>query len=596
MLTSLTTIDIIVLLFFVAVMPLTGLLFSKKDSTEDYFLAGRSLRWWMVAGSIFGTNVNSFHLIGMLGIGFSVGLAQSHYEILAPAGALLLCYVFMPVYRKLKVYTLSQYLEYRYNETARLLYTILMITLIVVQLVAGFYIGGRTLRFLLLNTPLEITYMQAIALMALVTCSYTMFGGLNSIVATDNLQSIMMLMAGLLVAFLTFAQPEIGGLSGLLELERSMPPEAQKMHLYLPTDHPDLPWSGVLSGLLILHIFYYCNNQYLVQRTLAARSDNEAKLGIIAASFLKLLIPLFSVTSGIAAAHLFRLRFGGLRNVLPDDAFLQLIATVVPTGYGLIGFILAGLCVATFSSIDSMMNAATTLVSVDVYRKYLNRQADDRQMVRTGRFTIAVIVVITSLMAILTYDPTSTGNFFLSVSSRGSYFTQGIVVAFMLGIWWKGASARGAIAALVAAPLFAFGFEAFYNAQLGTLPSVQALFGPKLNFMHRVLVTFLFSLGVHFLVSRLLPDREARVSADTLAPSLPVPQMLFAGAFIGLLVLAVGQGWLSNVSAGVAGGSFTFGLFLYELRKDRKVQTVTDSRVFAGVLCAAVVFLLFWFP
>ncbi|HEX8530471.1 MAG TPA: sodium:solute symporter, partial [Cytophagales bacterium] len=117
MLTSLTTIDIVVLLFFVAIMPLTGLLFSKKDSSEDYFLAGRSLRWWMVAGSIFGTNVNSFHLIGMLGIGFSVGLAQSHYEILAPAGALLLCYVFLPVYRKLKVYTLSQYLEYRYNET-----------------------------------------------------------------------------------------------------------------------------------------------------------------------------------------------------------------------------------------------------------------------------------------------------------------------------------------------------------------------------------------------------------------------------------------------------------------------------------------------
>ena len=184
MLTSLTTIDIIVLLFFVAIMPLTGLLFGKKDTSEDYFLAGRSLRWWMVAGSIFGTNVNSFHLIGMLGIGFSVGLAQSHYEILAPAGALLLCYVFLPVYRKLRVYTLSQYLEYRYNETARLLYTVLMITLIVVQLVAGFYIGGRTLRFLLLNTPLEITYLQGIALMAAVTCSYTMFGGLYYVALT----------------------------------------------------------------------------------------------------------------------------------------------------------------------------------------------------------------------------------------------------------------------------------------------------------------------------------------------------------------------------------------------------------------------------
>jgi SSS family solute:Na+ symporter len=596
MLTSLTTIDIIVLLFFVAVMPLTGLLFGKKDTSEDYFLAGRSLRWWMVAGSIFGTNVNSFHLIGMLGIGFSVGLAQSHYEVLAPAGALLLCYVFLPVYRKLRVYTLSQYLEYRYNESARLLYTVLMITLIVVQLVAGFYIGGRTLRFLLLNTPLEITYLQGIALMAAVTCSYTMFGGLNSIVATDNLQSIMMLLAGLIVAYLTFSQPEIGGLGGLMELEANMPRAAQKMHMYLPTDHPDLPWSGVLTGLLILHMFYYCNNQYLVQRTLAATSDNEAKIGIIAASFLKLLIPLFSITCGIAAAHLFRMRFGGLQNVLPDDAFLQLIATVVPTGYGLIGFILAGLCVATFSSIDSMMNAATTLVSVDVYKKYLNPEATDRQMVRMARITIGFVVVITALLAVLTYDPTSGSNFFLSVSNRGGYFTQGIVVAFMLGIWWKGASSRGAIATLVAAPLFAFGFEAFYNAQLGTLPAVQALFGPKLNFMHRVFLTFLFSLGVHAVVSRLLPDRNAKISADTLAPGLPVGQMLLVAACLGGLVLAVLNGWLPSVAAGAVGALLTFGLFLYELRKSWPARPIRDNRVYAGALCGVVVFLLFWFP
>jgi SSS family solute:Na+ symporter len=268
----------------------------------------------------------------------------------------------------------------------------------------------------------------------------------------------------------------------------------------------------------------------------------------------------------------------------------------VPTGYGLIGFILAGLCVATFSSIDSMMNAATTLVSVDVYKKYLNPAATDRQMVRTGRLTIGLVVVVTALLAVLTYDPTSKSNFFLSVSNRGGYFTQGIVVAFMLGIWWKRASTRGAIAALVAAPLFAFGFEAFYNAQLGTLPAVAALFGPKLNFMHRVFLTFLFSLGVHAGVSRLLPDRNAKISEDTLAPALPVRQMLVVMACLGGLVLAVLNGWLPSVAAGAAGALLTFGLFLYELRKTWPVKPVRDNRVYAGVLCAVVVFLLFWFP
>jgi len=596
MLKSLTTFDVVVLLFFLALMPLTGLLFSKKDTSENYFLAGRSLRWWQVAGSIFGTNVNSFHLIGMLGIGFSVGLAQSHYEVLAPVGALLLCYAFLPVYRRLRIFTLSQYLEYRYSSSARLLYTMLMISLIVVQLVAGFYIGGRTLRFLLLGTPLEITYVQGIVLMALVTCSYTMFGGLNSIVATDNLQSVMMLTAGLVVAGLTFAQPEIGGLKGLLALDAALPLADQKLHLYLPTNHPDLPWSGVFSGLLVLHLFYYCNNQYLVQRTLAATTDNEAKLGIIAASFLKLLIPFFSVACGVAAAHLFRLRFGGLQQVLPDDAFLQLIATVVPAGYGLIGFILAGLCIATFSSIDSMMNGATTLVSIDVYKKYMNPEANDSQMIRVGRITIGIIVVITALLAILTYNPTSTGNFFLSVSSRGSYFTQGIVVAFLLGIWWRRASAAGALAALVAAPLFAFGFEAFYNAQLGSVASVATLFGPKLNFMHRVFLTTVFALLVHRTVSALLPDRDREVSPDTLAPALPWRYISLFGAlqagFLGLVWADI----LPSAVAGLVSGLATIGIFWLALRGRTTGRLWQDNRLYAGLLCGVVVALLYSLP
>jgi SSS family solute:Na+ symporter len=596
MLTSLTTLDLIVLVVFIILVPLTGIFFGKKDSSEDYFLAGRSLRWWQVAGSIFGTNVNTFHLIGMLGIGFSVGLAQSHYEILAPVGALLLCYVFLPVYRKLRVYTLSQYLEYRYNEKARLLYTILMLTLIIVQLVAGFYIGGRTLRFLLLGTPLEISYEQGILAMALITCSYTMFGGLNSIVATDNLQSVMMLLAGLIVAYLTFTQPEIGGLSGLVKLEASMPPAAQKMHLYLPSDHPDLPWTGVFTGLIILHFFYYCNNQYLVQRTLAATTDNEAKIGIISASFLKLLIPLFSVTCGIAAAHLFRIRFGGLHNIPPDDAFLQLIATVVPTGYGLIGFILAGLCIATFSSIDSMMNGATTLVSIDVYKKYIHPNAGDQQLIKVGRFVIGLLVIVTAVLALLTYDPNSKSNFFLSVSNRGSYFTQGIVIAFLLGIWWQKASSRGAIAALLAAPVFAFGFETWYNTQLGQIPAIQAIFGAQLNFMHRVLLTALFSGVVHVISSRLLPDKDKIVATDTLAPSLPIGYIVLFGVIQSLLLLLVWLHTISNEVAGFIGSLATVGLFIYALSKDSFRELQTDNRLYAGILCGVVVFLLYWFP
>jgi SSS family solute:Na+ symporter len=596
MLNNLSTFDLVLLIGLVALMPLTGIIFGKKANSEDYFLAGKSLRWWQVAGSIFGTNINSFHLIGMMGVGFSIGFAQAHYEILALGGVLLLCYVFVPLYRKLNVFTLSQYLEFRYNATARLLYTVLMITLITVQLVGGFYIGSKTLVFLLDGTQLEITYLQGILLMCLITCSYTIFGGLNSIVATDNLQSAMMLLAGITVAILTFSQPEIRGVAGMLALDAAQPLAQQKMHLYLPSNHPNLPWTGVFSGLMILHLFYYCNNQYLVQRTLAARSDEEAKKGILAAAFLKLSIPFFSIATGIAAAYLFKIRLPEVE-VINDTAFLQLIKVVVPAGKGLVGFILAGLCIATFSSIDSMLNGATTLTTVDVYQKYVNPQASEKQIIRVARLTIVVMVVVTAFLAIQIFaSPDPNSNFFLKISNWGGYFTQGIVVSFLLGIWWKKASSRGAIAALVLAPLFAFWVENFYNTQLGTDPAWQAWWGEKLNFMHRVLLTAVFTTLVHVLVSRILPDQKA-VEADSLAPAPPWRLILIFFALQLFLFGMVYQGICPHRVAALLGALFTLGVWLWGIRMRASGHAWwNESRFYAGLVNAIVVFLLFYFP
>lgn len=596
MLSTLSTLDLIVLIGLVALMPLTGLLFGKKEDSADYFLAGKSLRWWQVAGSIFGTNINSFHLIGMMGIGFSVGFAQAHYEILALGGVLLLCYVFVPMFRKLNVYTLSQYLEYRYNATARGLYTLLMITLITVQLVGGFYIGSQTLVFMLAGTQLEINYIQGIVLMCLVTCSYTIFGGLNSIVATDNLQSLMMLLAGITVAVLTFVQPEIGGFTGMLQLDAQQPPTLQKMHLYLPSNHPSLPWTGVFTGLMILHLFYYCNNQYLVQRTLAAVSDEEAKKGILAATVLKLCIPFFSITTGIAAAYLMKMRAPELE-IANDTAFLQLIKMVVPVGKGLIGFILAGLTIATFSSIDSMLNGATTLTTVDLYQKYLNPGATEKQIIRVARLTIVGLVIITALLAIQIFaSPDPKSNFFLKVSNWGGYFTQGIVVSFLLGIWWKGASTRGAVAALIVAPIFAFSIEAYYNNTLGTTPAIQAWWGIKLNFMHRVLLTAIFASLVHVLVSKLWPDARS-CDPETLAPPPPWKYILIFLGIQLLFFLAVYNGLLPHQWAAILAALATTGIWYLGIRALKPtLNWWQDSRFYAGLVNGVVVFLLFYFP
>ena len=219
MLSQLSTLDLIVMCLLLLLMPAAGILTAlRRQSAEGYLLAGRSIRWWTVAGSVFGSNISSFHLIGMLGIGYSLGFVQAHYEIVFPA-VLLLAYVFLTSYRKLGLFTLSQYLEIRYHAAARLTYTLLLVLIMLVQLVGAFYVGSITLQWLLGGSSLAVTYTTGLLLIALVSCSYTMWGGMESIVVTDSLQSLLMLAAGLSVAFFTFAQPEIGGFEGMLALD-----------------------------------------------------------------------------------------------------------------------------------------------------------------------------------------------------------------------------------------------------------------------------------------------------------------------------------------------------------------------------------------
>ena len=340
------TFDLVV--FFAALIAAMaiGLIAGRNEKTaEDYFLAGRKIPWWGVAGSIFGSNVSANHMVGMMGIGFSVGFAQTHFELGAIAGLMLLCYGFLPVYRKLRIYTLSEYLGRRYDDRSRVAYAVIMVIIMaVVQMVPALYIGARSICVLLEGeavervevggAPLEAGvapppaaqndaegqqaaplapgsrstvkvnrsyYALFVIALAVIAASYTVFGGLKAVVWTDVIQSVLLLAAGILVAILTFS--ELGGWGAMMELDRA---GADKMHLYLPSDHKDLPWTGVLSGLMVMHFFYWGTNQFIVQRALGARSDAEARLGIVAAGFLKMLIPFFAIGTGVAAFYLFR--------------------------------------------------------------------------------------------------------------------------------------------------------------------------------------------------------------------------------------------------------------------------------------------------
>ena len=656
--------DYIIFFGTLAGVMLIGFLAGRKDkSSEDYFLAGRSIRWFGVAGSIFGSNVSANHMVGMLGIGFSIGFAQSHFELGAIAGLLLMCYGFLPVYRKLKIYTLSEYLERRFDHRSRLMYAVIMVTLMAfVQMVPALYIGSRTICELmggnaivtenstvseaeeegegdsallvedsgqtlaLLAMPAKLKrkvnmnyYIWFVIALGALAASYTILGGLKAVIYTDVIQSVLMLLAGIGVAFATFHA--IGGWGEMMALDHAA--ASSKMNLYLPTNHPQLPWSGVLTGLMFMHCFYWGTNQFIVQRALAATSDKEARTGIIAAGFLKLLIPFFAIATGVAAFYLFETStdFKDLQ-IDPDTAFPVLINKLIkPIGLGLVGLIAAGLIGAILSSIDSMMNSAATIITVDIYKRYFRHEASDREMIRMGKIVIVVLMMAAATIAILVINPNSEKNFFLTIADYSNILTPGLLATFLLGIFWKRGTRLAAFVTILAGIAFSFVVPPLYNSdmprgaydlaltensrlaekvtqmnikaipeelQAMTVPQLQQHldqqvrpqitplmrhFGPQLNFFHRVIFVILLSGVVFVVVSQLHPPdpEKSRNTWTDLGGHAPdhlrslALTILVSILFYALLGWLMYRGSLDQTIAALLAASWTLGAYLREI-------------------------------
>lgn len=466
--TDLSSLDYII--FFVSLIAVMGIgLWAgrKEESSLDFFLAGKETRWWGVAGSIFGSNVSANHMIGMMGLGFSVGFAQSQFEITAIAGLLMLCYGFLPVYRKLNIYTLSEYLTKRYGDSSRVLYAIIMLTImVVIMMVPGFYIGSRTINILIQGGEQEVirsNYIWGIVAMAIVTGTYTIFGGLKAVIMTDFIQSLLLLFGGLVVAFVVFSQPEIGGWAGMIAQDNAAGEEG-KMSLYRPMNHPSMPWTGMFTGLMFLHFYYWGANQFIVQRALAAKSDREARTGIIAAGFFKLLIPFFSIGTGVAAFYLFKAK--GM--TIAQDAVFPTVLTqfVSPIGFGLVGLIAAGVIGAILSSLDSMMNSSATIVTFDFYKRFVDPKADDKTLIFLGRIFICVFILLAAGITIFAMDPNSKDSFFLHVAKHQMRLVAGVFVAFFVGMLWKRATALGGTLAIIVGVIMSYSLGPMYSSAL----------------------------------------------------------------------------------------------------------------------------------
>lgn len=637
-----------------------GLIAGRKEETsEDYFLAGKTIPWWGVAGSIYGSNVSANHMVGMMGVGFSIGFFQSHFELGAILGLMVLCYGFLPVYRKLGVYTLSEYLGRRYDDRSRVSYAVIMIIIMaVVQMVPGLYIGSRTICVLLGGDAVEEVaqapavddapadeapadsvveadstpeaaptkrnvkfgyYSLFVVLLAVISAAYTIFGGLKAVVWTDFMQSMLLLVAGIAIAILTFN--ELGGWDEMMRLDGAEARDDQRMHVYLPTDHPQLPWTGVFTGLMAMHCFYWGTNQFIVQRALGARSDTDAKLGIVAAGFLKLLIPFFAIAPGVAAYYLFQQKMPD-QTVSPDAVFPELVKLVIPVGYGLIGIIGAGLIGAILSSIDSMMNSAATIVTFDIYKKYIKPDATDDDMIRAGRIAIVGFVVFATLLALTIMDPNSEENFFLQIANYQNYFTPGLLVAFFMGMFWPRGTATGAFAAIVSGVFFSWLAEYIYNSNIESWPAVQEVFGTKLNFFHRVVFVLGLSGVIHVVVSLMTqPDSEkGRLTWTDLGghssrdlKSLVFLIVLSIGVFAVLGAAMVKEWLIPGVAAAIA-AAWTFAVFQFHISSHRRVSSpdvsgedtatdeettlvplIGDDRFWASLLCSGAVFMHYYY-
>ncbi|MEN6577924.1 MAG: sodium/solute symporter [Phycisphaerales bacterium] len=475
---ELNAFDIGIFVAFIAVVVGVSMFKSRREQTsEDYFLAGRGLTWPLIGLSIIAANISTEQFVGMSGQGAgSVGLAVSNWQLAGSVGIVLIAFTLLPRFLKAGIYTMPEYLEYRYNSTARVLMAVTTVVIyIAVLLSAVLYSGGLTL-----NKVFDISLTKSIWLIGSIAAIYTLWGGLKAIAWADLFQGGALLVGGIVIFFL--------GLHACGGWEQFSTANADRLHMIHPASHEALPWTGVVSGLGIV-ILYYCGlNQFIVQRTLAAKTLREGQLGVIFAGGLWLLIPFAIVIPGIMSYQLY-----GSQMKSPDEAFPMLIRNLVPAG--LRGFMFAAIAGAVISSLASMLNSVSTILTMDIYCRLFDRNAPQKRLLLLGRITTGAVVVAACLLAPRVGDPKFQGVFNYIQQFQG-YIWPGVVAAFLFGMLVPQAPGIAGVAALICGPVFYGLFQQF---------------APGLHFLIQVSVVFELVLMIMGLITFFKPLEKPKV-------------------------------------------------------------------------------------
>lgn len=479
---ALSPLDWILFLGFFAVVVSFSLWKSRRSASggsSDYFLAGRGLTWPLIGISIVAANISSEQMVGMSGAGAGdVGLAVSAWQLMGAVFIVLVSFTLLPRFLKAGIYTMPEFLEYRYNALARgIMAAITVVIYVGVLITAVLYTGA-----IALETLLDIDRAVGVWIIGAIGTLYAASGGLKAIAYADLIQGITLLVGGMLVFFLSLNA--VGG------WESFTTESADKLHMILPADHPELPWTSVAFGMWIVMIYYTGLNQFIVQRNLAAKSLKDGQLGMIFAGALWLIVPFAIVMPGIMAAQLYDL--GGQN----DAAYPTLIRELA--GPGIRGFIFAAITGAVVSSLASMLNSASTVATIDVYKRLFAQDAPEKRLVRLGRVLTIVFVIIGCFTA-----PFLTDGVFQFIQQFQGFIWPGIVAAFLGAFLLPRAPAFAGVIALLLGPVLYSLFQLLTKQGLFVGVLAEPVF--EMNFLMQVLACFIIIFAVMIALTIIRP-------------------------------------------------------------------------------------------
>ncbi len=578
-----STTDTIVFLGYILIMVGFGVWIARRSgnkTSKDYFLASSALPWWAVGGSLIASNISTEQILGMNGSGFVMGLAIGAYELMAAITLIIVAKFFLPVFIKNEIYTMPQFLEKRYGSTVRTLMAFFWVALFLfVNITSVLYLGGLAIKTL---TGYDLIY--GILFLALYSAVFSIFGGLKAVVWTDVVQVVVLVFGGLMASY--FVVNAVGGdngyFHGLTTLFEKAP---EKFDMILDKNNPsyaELPGISVLiGGLWIANLYYWGNNQYIIQRALAAKSIKEAQKGVAFAAFLKILMPLMVVIPGIAA---FVLQADIEK---PDQAFPWVLNNYV--GVGFKGLVFAALVAAIGSSISSMVNSASTIFTLDIYKPIFQKAREDSHYVSVGKVAATLAIVIGIFIAPLL------GNLdqvFQYIQEYTTFISPGVLAVFILGIFWKRATSNAALAAILASVPLSFLLKEYF---------------PALPFIDRAAFTFLLIVLIMMVIS-LIETQKAVIGV--------IKDYGFRIAILAFIILislpsgikfVVERGdvpvWFGYLILGLC--IFLFAVLLTEKNGDDKKQLQVSTELFktskifnisayAVSLILALIYILMW--